>query len=227
MFECFIIRVKENTISEFYSEQCIIQANKFGIQVKKFDAVNGHDYARHLSLLDLKPRYKFKKKRPGVFGCFLSHYYLWQYSIDKNVPLIILEHDGYFIRKIPENILNNFEDVLKLDRLDPFSNSYQELLTNEENLEIEYETYKHHSSKLIEKHGTGNYFKGAYSYMIKPNACLKIINWIKKNGFVPADQQIGDAIVNLKAIKPTIARLHPDYLNNIDRLSLTKNTNLL
>ena len=78
----------------------------------------------HLKRLKITPKYKFKKGRAGVFGCFLSHYYLWKQCVEDNVPYLILEHDGYFLRPLPKDILEKFEDVLKLDGLDPYSKQY-------------------------------------------------------------------------------------------------------
>ena len=69
--------------------------------------------------------------------------------------------------------------------------------------------------------------RGAYGYIIKPHAAKKIIDWIEQNGFVPADQQLGDAIVDIQVTVPTIVRLHPAYHNRIGELSLTGNTELL
>jgi hypothetical protein len=39
-----IIRLKNNSISEKYAAECIIQAAKFGITVEYFDAINGLNY---------------------------------------------------------------------------------------------------------------------------------------------------------------------------------------
>ena len=172
-----IIRLKNNPISEKYAAECVTQAKTFGIDVDYFDAINGLEYPSHLEKLKIVPRYKFKKGRAGVFGCFLSHYYLWKKCIEDNVPYLILEHDGYFIK--------------------------------------------------LEKNQTGNYMRGAYGYIIKPHAAKKVIDWIVVNGFVPADQQIGDALVDIQVVAPSIVRLHPDYYNRIGELSLTGNPELL
>ena len=61
------------------------------------------------------------------------------------------------------------------------------------------------NAKNIELNGTGNYLHGAYSYIIKPNGARKLIAWINENGFLPADIQIGDKILDIKVIKPTNA----------------------
>ena len=70
----------------------------------------------------------------------------------------------------------------------------------------------------------GGYFRGAYSYIIKPMASKKLINAVIKNGWVPADKQIGESLLKLQATSSTIVRIHPGYnYQNINKLSLTRN----
>lgn len=223
----FIIRLKGNDISEKHARECVEQAAKFGYTVEYFDAINGKDYARHLSSLKIVARYKFKKGRVGVLGCFLSHFYLWKQCVADNVPFVILEHDGYFIKNLPNDVLDNFTDVLKLDGVDPYSKSYSSELENQKNNPTIFEKYHNPQAKFIEKNQTGNYLRGAYSYIIKPHAAKKLIERVYSHGFVPADQQIGDAVVDIRVIKPTVARLHPGYESRIKELSLTGNPELL
>lgn len=222
-----IIRLKRNEISEKHARECIEQAKTFGIDVEYYNAINGLEYQKHLDKLGLKPKYKFKKGRAGVYGCFLSHYYLWRECAESNEPYLILEHDGYFIKPLPSDVLDHFTDVLKLDGLDPYSKHYQTNLENEKDLPLEYKKYYNPSAKFLHKNETGNYMKGAYGYIIKPHAARRIIDWIAVNGFVPADQQIGDALVDIQVIVPSILRLHPSYFNKIGELSLTGNPELL
>jgi GR25 family glycosyltransferase involved in LPS biosynthesis len=92
---------------------------------------------------------------------------------------------------------------------------------------ISIQQYRNSQAKFLEKNQTGNYMRGAYGYIMKPHAAKKLIDWIKINGFVPADQQLGDAIVDIKVITPTVVRLHPDYHSRIGELSLTGNPELL
>lgn len=223
----FIITLAGNIVSETHAIDCIKQSESFGINVEYFNAINGNDYPAHLKRLNMSPRYKFKKGRAGVFGCFLSHYYLWNNCVSDDVPYLILEHDGYFIRPLPDNILDQFSDVLKLDGLDPYSKSYNTGLENQKSYPIIYKKYHNPAAKFLEKNQTGNYMRGAYGYIIKPHAAKKVIDWIAINGFVPADQQLGDALVDIQVIVPSIVRLHPAYHNRIRELSLTGNPELL
>ncbi len=229
----YIIQLKNNIISEKYANECILQAKKFNIDLQNFDAINGKEYQSHLAKLKINPKYKFKKKRVGVYGCFLSHYYLWLECVNSNEPHLILEHDGFFIKPLPEDILDNFDDVLKLDSFDPYSKNYNKEIENTISKKIEYVPYVNPTPKTSidktgnSKHGTGNYLKGAYGYIIKPHAAEKIISWIDTNGFVPADQQIGSNIVDIKVTVPTVVRLHPNYFGNMTTMSLTVNEDLL
>ena len=104
------------------------------------------------------------------------------------------------------------------------SKFYERDLDAEQHLPTTVESYTNDPSKVL-KQGLTDYFKGAYSYIIKPYAAKKLIRYIKINGHRPADQQINATIVKLQTTVPTVARLHPYYAigNNIDTASLTKN----
>jgi len=147
--------------------------------------------------------------------------------MEDGIPYLILEHDGYFVEPLPDDILDRFADVLKLDELDPFSKEYNLALENEKSKPLTYKKYYNSTAKFLEKNQTGNYMRGAYGYIIKPHAARKIVEWISINGFVPADNQIGDALVDTQVVTPTIVRLHPAYHNKIGELSLTGNPDLL
>jgi hypothetical protein len=90
----------------------------------------------------------------GVFGCFLSHYYLWKQCSTDNIPYIILEHDGYIIKPFPADVLNQFKDVLNLDGLDPYSKHYENSLKTETDLEILYKKYYKYTALT---NNTGDY----------------------------------------------------------------------
>ena len=233
-FKTFIIRLSTNEHSCKMAQECKGQAAKFGIEADFFKAINGKDVERHYKETGVpKPVKQLKKGRVGVLGCFFSHYYLWQNCVQTNVPHLILEHDGFIIKELPNNICNQFTDVLKLDRCDPFSSTYNQMIESEKDKSLTIEKYVNPSPKAIHKIGTGNYFKGAYSYIIKPSGARKLINFIRKNenekGHRPADQQIGDGVLETWTTVPTVARLHPFYSigTNLKTASLTGNPDLL
>lgn len=51
-------------------------------------------------------------QRPGVRGCFLSHYTLWNRCIEVDQPIGIFEHDIEFCQPMP---IVEFEHLLKLE----------------------------------------------------------------------------------------------------------------
>jgi len=230
----FIIRLEENDHSCRMALECKEQAAKFDIDADYFNAINGLEADAHYKITGVpRPIKAIKKGRPGVLGCFFSHYYLWSQCAEQSEPFCILEHDGYFIRPLSEKILESFDDVLKLDGCDPYSPRYNQTIEAEKSLPVQIEKYKNPAPKALHKIGTGMYFKGAYSYILKPSGAKKLIDFIHTNkngrGHRPADQQIGDAVLDTKVTIPTIARLHPFYAinGNINKMSLTGNVDLL
>lgn len=221
-----IIRVKGIGLSEQLAQSCIEQAKQFGINVVAVDGINGLEYQSHLDRLQIKPLKKFKKGRPGVYGCFLSHYYLWKECADSTEPYLILEHDGWFVRPLPNDIMLQFDHVLKLDAVNPYSITYPQTLEQQSNLSTTIYTIKHEDSAVADP---VYYSRGAYAYIIKPTAAKLIINWIEQYGFLPADQQLRLDICDIKTITPTVVRLHPYFYNegDIKKNSLTRNTDLL
>ena len=235
-YKAFIIRLKDNEHSCLMAQECKDQANKLGIEVEYFDAINGKDVEYHYKKTHVpRPAKAIKKGKIGVLGCFFSHYYLWQQCrFDKSkVPYLILEHDGFMLKPVTQPMLDGFDDVLKLDRCDPYSSTYNNTLEKEKNLPVKIEKYINPSPKAIHKIGTGNYFKGAYCYLLKPSGAHKLCDFIHKNkngkGHRPADQQIGDAVLNTWTTIPSVARLHPFYSEgtNLKTASLTGNPELL
>ncbi len=56
------------------------------------------------------------KERPGVRGCFLSHWTLWNRCRDTGQDIGIFEHDVEFLR--PPKLSKDFQHVLKLEGFD-------------------------------------------------------------------------------------------------------------
>jgi len=220
-----IIRLKDNSISEKHSDECIEQAKKFNVYPEKFDGINGLTYKDHLEKLNIRPLKKFKKGLPGIYGCFLSHYYIWKDCVKSNIPYFILEHDGFLIKPLPEDILDHFEDILRLDSENPYDPNYENELKLKENQTLEY-------NKIIKTdsdNGAGWYAGGTYAYIIKPHAAKKLLDWIDINGFLPSDQQLGLNVIVMHQCIPSLARIHPFYTkdNNIITQSTTWNKELL
>ena len=210
-----IITLKGNELSERIAKESIEQASKFNVSVEYFEAVNGFSAEHHLVDLGIRPK---KKMRPGVLGCALSHIYLWRQCVEDNESYLILEHDGYFIEPLPNNVLDLFEDVLKLDNCNPYSEFYEQEMEKKSLNQLEVINLPE-DRRMVG--GVGQYSKGAYAYIIKPHAAAQLLEYISINGITKADHQLGNAVCKIKTVNKTIARLHPYYLGKVKELSTT------
>jgi len=116
-----------------------------------------------------------KMSRPGVIGCFYSHYSLWERCVDLNKPIMIFEDDVLFYRNYQPV---EFEGVLILS------------LGKTSFLKEPWKTY------LEEPTGTPYAAKwtnfsmpGASGYAIKPDAARGLIKFYKPYWY-PADNAI-------------------------------------
>jgi GR25 family glycosyltransferase involved in LPS biosynthesis len=219
-----IITLKGHALSERLSLECQAQAALFGIAVQIRDAVNGHHHPQHLERANIKPAaMREKKKTPGMFGTFLSHYYLWQDCAQGTEPYLILEHDGYLVRPLPPDVLDRFTHVLKLDDVDPYNKDYHTIMQQQHQEQKPTEILPM-STQGRKNHGAGFYTSGGYAYIIKPTACQRLIDWIQHRGFLPVDNQLGLDVVDIQVCRPTVARLHPLFAqgDNIHTLSTSK-----
>lgn len=88
---------------------------RFGWDLELFDGVDGSTAS--LDQFNIKanqqnPKCRSMMDRPGVVGCFLSHWKLWNLCIELNEPIGIFEHDIEFLSACPHA---QFDDVLKLE----------------------------------------------------------------------------------------------------------------
>lgn len=218
----FIIRLPDNEFSCEIADAGVKQAKTFGISVELFDGVTG-EQATEIYASDAIQKYpkKLKHDTAGVRGCSCSHYLLWKECANSNEPFLILEQDAYMIRPLPD-VIDKFDDVLKLDSCNPFSVDYnQDILITRPGEVIDYDLSWGFKPKAAPY---GGYFRGAWAYIIKPLAAKKLVTAFRTNGWVPADKQFGIDLLDLKTTTNTIFRIHPRYNSeNIQQLSLTRN----
>ncbi len=63
-----------------------------------------------------KKCYMMVRERPGVRGCFLSHWKLWHWCREEDQDIGIFEHDVLFLR--PPKLRRDFNHLLKLQGFD-------------------------------------------------------------------------------------------------------------
>lgn len=114
----FVIVLKQNQLAQSISNEAVLAAEKHGVTLEVYDAVLGYDSA---GLFDRYGIDKFLNytiiDKPGHQGCFLSHFELWLKCVALDEPVIVLEHDGIFIRDLPSDVLDHFDEVLRFELL--------------------------------------------------------------------------------------------------------------
>lgn len=121
--------------------------------------------------------------RPGVLGCFYSHYTLWKKCIELDEPIFIFEDDVIFIR---EYYPIEWEEILmvctgKSSYQHPYYAQFYDDPTDE--------------PKAVPMRNTS--MPGAVGYGITPKAAKKLVNAYKKE-FMPADTAMNVFVVKLE-----------------------------
>jgi hypothetical protein len=120
-----------------------------------------------------------KLSRPGVVGCFYSHYALWKRCVELNEPIMIFEDDVKFYREYRPV---EFEGVLIL------SLGKNSFLTDPQ------KTYLENPSGVPGVRAWRNFsMPGASGYLIKPAAALGLVKFYRPYWY-PADNAINQFI---------------------------------
>ena len=109
----YIIRLSNFSNSVEWASKSYISALQHGWDVEFFEGINGLTHSLEEYNLFRNPNHRKSRKsfnRPGTVGCLLSHYMLWNKSLEINEPICILEHDVTIHAPFP-NI--EFRDVYK------------------------------------------------------------------------------------------------------------------
>jgi glycosyl transferase family 25 len=142
-----------------------------------------------------------KALRPGVIGCFYSHYRLWQKCLDLNETICIFEDDVNIIRPL---IPVKFEDILIT------------VLGARKNRK-----YLHYLQDPTGEPTAAEYLNssmpGTPGYMITPQGANKLLNYYK-NTFLPSDNAINKSVVDMKIHSYLIGEA------NLEKKSLTKSS---
>ena len=155
----------------------------YGHQAKKiFERENRtlHPYSFKGAPVD--DEYIEKSCRPGVMGCFYSHYRAWKYCVRRKEPILIFEDDVIFYR---DYIPVEWQDILLL-------------VTGKHVHEMEF-----YQQRLVDPQGEpqasgfkGKVMPGAVGYGITPQGAAKLLDRYAHT-FLPADNAINASVVNL------------------------------
>lgn len=147
-----------------------------------------------------------KSYRPGVMGCFYSHYRAWQYCATLQEPILIFEDDVIFYR---DYIPVEWQDILLL-------------VTGKHVHDAEF-----YQKRLIDPQDPprargfkGKVMPGAVGYGITPAGAEKLLDRYT-NTFLPADNAINASVVDLLCHTHLMGRA---AIDEDGKKSLTKST---
>jgi GR25 family glycosyltransferase involved in LPS biosynthesis len=155
----FVITIEDNEKSQQAADRCIASGRRYGINVEKWKATTPRDpeFAHKCASAKLQESYfesQYSKKE-NALACFLSHRSLWEYSVETNQPVMILEHDAIFQDRLPPTLA--FNQCITLGQ--PSYGTFRTPMT----LGV---------SGLVQ----ADYFKGAHAYIVKPNAAQDMLD---------------------------------------------------
>ena len=116
----FIICLPAYPKSMAMAEHALVTGKQHSWDIELFHGVDGRLLADNAleNIWGIKINQASKKcrammERPGVQGCFLSHWQLWKKCSEMNETIGIFEHDIEFLK--PLEVLYEFDDILKLE----------------------------------------------------------------------------------------------------------------
>jgi GR25 family glycosyltransferase involved in LPS biosynthesis len=109
----YVIYLPEYTSSVELANRALSTGLEHGWSLELYAGVNGLtcDW-KDLKICQQDAKCRDMMQLPGVQGCFLSHWNLWNLCVQQNCPVGIFEHDIEFIGPPPQQ---DFEHVLKLE----------------------------------------------------------------------------------------------------------------
>jgi GR25 family glycosyltransferase involved in LPS biosynthesis len=196
MYKSFIIHLSKIESSLDSANVLKKQLENFGIETVLFEGSYGNEVYKEYQQknrvhhpwsfkgpdLLLDDQWKKESTRPGLIGCFDSHYRLWKHCAKINEPIFIWEDDARVTR---EFYPVEWKDVLSL------ACSHQKKMRRYWQYLLEPE-----GEPRAESYGQAS-MPGNAGYLIKPHAA-KILVGEYKNSFLPADNAINQHLVTIE-----------------------------
>jgi len=142
-----------------------------------------------------------KAMRPGVIGCFYSHYRLWKKCVELNETICIFEDDVKIVRPL---LPVEFDDVLVI------------VLGAKKNRKYIHYLHDPQGKARAEEYLNAS-MPGTPGYMITPAGAKKLLKCYK-NTFLPSDNAINKSVVDIKIHNYIVGEA------NLEKTSLTKTT---
>jgi GR25 family glycosyltransferase involved in LPS biosynthesis len=197
----FVIALKDNTISLSQLNNCLITAKQNDWNIEVFWGTNGKtlslDSWKQIGVTPLL--HKGSMNKLGTWGCFFSHFSLWNKCIELNEPIVILEHDAIIKYK--------WISIEVSDALVKLHEDY---------------SFKIDSRGWIDPDGfvdsnSGQASASTHAYCITPEQANKLIYFAKTVGGYATDRMMGDKVL------PVIHMGNPTIVDRQNTHSTTEN----
>lgn len=206
-----VITLKNNKDSLRMAKKC---AASISSDISDVDLVNAYDATKGNIYSEFRKEgfaknnfYKAWSTQDRSMACFLSHYRLWQECVEKDEPMIILEHDAvykkddmmqgliYAVNDIPKGI-----EIVNLG--EPYNKPFP--LPKKDNA-IKGSFFKPFSNT------TGSFLKGAHAYLVTPFGASRLIKKVKKKAPSPVSLFIDTNEFKVAEIYPHPFKVEESY----------------
>ena len=106
--KAFVITIMDHEGSIQVANRCIKSAKKNNIQVDKWFATTPSSMPIDMLLnegVNIAGLHETYSRIANCAAAFHSHYSLWKHCVEINEEVLILEHDAYFIKQIPIDVI--------------------------------------------------------------------------------------------------------------------------
>jgi len=155
----YVITIFGNKKSEAAADRCIRSGlSTGGISIERWRATVPNAYLPEqiekegINVTHMNEVYS---RTHNCIAAFLSHFSLWKYSVEENVPVTIFEHDAVCVNNVPSDI--NFKGVVSFGA-------------------PSYGKFNVPSSFGVVPLQSKTYFPGAHAYRVKPEAAQMLID---------------------------------------------------
>ena len=213
----YAIVIKGNEISEKGYENLVESYmavdNEFAL--KRFDAVTPRNVDKIMNNLNIKWNYPWQgevidfstgltkrayetKNQKARMACAMSHYMLWEQSILLDKPILIMEHDSIFIKKIDFDPEDTGYDIIGINN--PLGCTRKSKIYHDKILENSrfYQLAPYVDDDMKVPQGLA----GNSAYIVKPEGAHDLVRLVAKYGLWPNDaimcRQLIDVAVTRK-----------------------------
>lgn len=185
----YIIRIKDNEISEQHAKKCADSCDKAGMPYSYWDAYDGvaekiQPPEHHNAVMDcLKITDHFLTR--GEVACALSHISLWARCVLLDKPIVVLEHDALMLQPyLQHNMYNSICYLGGQESFRPEDNSRGKLIP-------------WHASNGPNSH----FICRAHAYAIDPAVAKNMLAEVIRRGiYAPADIMIQADLFNIHQV---------------------------